>query len=78
MNVYVESSGNVVIEIATVSEIRSLYDALLRIIDTAKTKNILPRPVIRDGNGKFIKEYSPREFYLKLQEEIFEVIMAFK
>ena len=37
-------------------------------------KNILPRPVIRDGNGKLIRDYSPRDWYLKLQEEIFEVM----
>ena len=37
-------------------------------------ENILPRPVIRDGNGKLIKDQTPREFYLKLQEEIFEVM----
>ena len=41
-------------------------------------ENILPRPVIRDGNGKRIKDYTMRDFYLKLQEEIFETIMAFK
>ena len=38
------------------------------------TENILPRPVIRDDNGKIIKDYSPCDFYLKLQEEIFEVM----
>ena len=36
------------------------------------TENILPRPVICDGNGKRIKDYTPRDFFLKLQEEIFE------
>lgn len=35
-------------------------------------ENILPRPVIHDGNGKLIKNYTPRDFYLKFQEEIFE------
>ena len=38
--------------------------------------NILPRPVIRDGNGKLSKDHTPRDFYLKLQEEIFEVMEA--
>ena len=37
-----------------------------------KKENILPRPVIRDGNGKLTKDYLPRDWYLKLQEEIFE------
>ena len=39
-------------------------------------ENTLPRPVIRDGNGKLIRDYTPRDFYLKLQEEIFEVMEA--
>lgn len=38
------------------------------------TEKILPRPVIRDGNGKRIKDHTPRDFFLKLQEEIFEAI----
>ena len=42
------------------------------------TEKILPRPVIRDGNGKLAKDYSPRDWYLKLQEEIFEVQEAYK
>ena len=37
------------------------------------SKNILPRPVIRDDNGKFTKYYLPRDWFLKLQEEVFEV-----
>ena len=36
-------------------------------------QNVLPRPVVRDGNGKLTKDYSSRDWYLKLQEEIFEV-----
>lgn len=39
-------------------------------------ENILPRPVIRDGNGKFTRLYSTRDWFLKLQEEIFEVFEA--
>lgn len=77
MNLYVEPNGKVVIEQTTVEELQSLYDAMLAIIDTAKIKNILPRPVIRDGNGKFTKDYSTRDWLLKLQEEIFEVISAY-
>ena len=38
------------------------------------TEKILPRPVVRDGNGKLATDYSPRDWYLKLQEEIFEVM----
>ena len=39
-------------------------------------EKILPRPVIRDGKGKLIKDHTPRDFFLKLQEEIFEVMEA--
>jgi len=38
------------------------------------TEKILPRPVVRDGNGKLATDYSPRDWFLKLQEEIFEVM----
>lgn len=41
-----------------------------------KKEKILPRPVIRDGNGKLIKHHTPKDFYMKLQEEIFEVMEA--
>ena len=34
----------------------------------------LPRPVVRDKSGKLVKDYSPRDWYLKLQEEIFETM----
>ena len=40
------------------------------------TEKIFPRPVVRDGNGKLAKDYSPRDWYLKLQEEIFEVLQT--
>ena len=30
--------------------------------------------VIRDGNGKLIRDHTPRDFYLKLQEEIADII----
>ena len=40
-------------------------------------QNVLPRPVVRDGNGKLAKDYSSRDWYLKLQEEIFELNRAF-
>jgi len=32
-----------------------------------------PRPIKCDGNGKATKDYSPRDWLLKVQEEIFEV-----
>ena len=38
------------------------------------SEKILPRPVVRDGNGKLAKDYSSRDWYLKLQEEIFETV----
>ena len=41
-----------------------------------KEEKILPHPVIRDGNGKLIADHTPRDFFLKLQEEIFEVMEA--
>ncbi len=44
----------------------------IEIIPELENKNILPRPVVRDRNGKLAKDYSPRDWYLKLQEEIFE------
>jgi len=37
-------------------------------------ETILPRPVLKDGNGKLIKDHTPQDFYMKLQEEIFEVM----
>ena len=37
-------------------------------------EKILPRPVVRDKSGKMTKDYSPRDWYLKLQEEIFETV----
>ena len=37
-------------------------------------QNILPRPVMRDGNYERTKDYSSRDWYLKLQEEIFETV----
>lgn len=41
-------------------------------------ENILPRPVVRDGNGKLIKNHTARDFYLKLQEETFEAVEALR
>ena len=44
------------------------------IADNENSENILPRPVVRDGNGKLVKEgYDFRDWYLKLQEEFFEM-----
>lgn len=42
------------------------------------TEKILPRPVVRDGNGKLAKDYSSRDWFLKLQEEIFEAFVSTK
>ena len=39
-------------------------------------KNILPRPVVCDGKGKLTKNYSSRDWYLKLLEKILEVMKA--
>ena len=39
------------------------------------SQNILPRPVVRDGNGKLIKDHTPRDFYLEdVAEEIADII----
>ena len=39
-------------------------------------ENILPRPVIRDGNGKFTKDYKAYNWIVKLLEEVSEVQLA--
>lgn len=48
------------------------------IIDICKgkfpTENFLPRPCVRGGNGEIIKGYAKKGFFLKLQEEIFDMI----
>ena len=51
---------------------------ILQILKKDNEENNLPRPVIRDGNGKLIKDYTPRDFYLKLQEEFFEVVDKYR
>ena len=61
-------NGNMVIEDISIDECVKIMD----FITGEHSENILPRPVINDGNGKRIKDYTPIEFYLKLQEEIFE------
>ena len=33
---------------------------------------ILPRPVKRDGNGRLTKDYSRREWFAKILEEVLE------
>jgi|GEM_PF-1629023 len=46
----------------------------IEIVPEIENKNIMPRPVVRDGNGKLVKEeYDFRDWYLKLQEEFFEM-----
>lgn len=39
-------------------------------------RDFLPKPVVRDGKRKFTKNYSYRDWFLKLQEEIFEAFEA--
>ena len=56
------------------SEAKDLLADDWYIIGEEEEEKILPRPVIRDGNGKLIADHTPRDFYLKLQEEIFEVM----
>ena len=46
----------------------------IEIVPELENKNVLPHPVIRDGNGKLATHYSLRDWHLKLQEEIFEVM----
>ena len=36
-------------------------------------EKISPQPVRRDGKGKSVKDYSSRDWLLKVQEEVFEV-----
>lgn len=57
---------------------RKEHQKLLQLAQNGKisSANILPRPVIRDGNGKLIKDYMTRDFYSKLQKEIFESFKA--
>ena len=38
----------------------------IEIVPETQNKNILPRPVVRDGNGKLTTHYSLRDWYLKL------------
>lgn len=71
MNVY-KMKNSIVIEGMTDEDFQKIKE----IDEGTFNKNILPRPVIRDGNGKLIKDHSPRDFYLKLQEEIFESFKA--
>ena len=47
---------------------------ILEFIYGTQNEKIMPQPVIRDGNGKLIKDHTLRDFYMKLQEEIFEVM----
>ena len=39
-------------------------------------RDFLPKPVVRDGKRKFTKNYSYRDWFLALQEEIFEAFEA--
>ena len=42
--------------------------------DYARKAHILPRPVIRDGNGNLTSSYTCYDWIMKLQEEITETI----
>ena len=39
-------------------------------------KAIRPIPVVKDGNGKLIKNYTPKDWFKKLNEELDEVKIA--
>ena len=39
-------------------------------------KTIRPIPVVKDGNGKLIKHYTPKDWFQKLNEELDEVKIA--
>ena len=65
-------NGNMVIEDISIDECVKIMD----FIHCGQKENNLPRPVIHDGNGKLIKDYTSRDFYLKLQEEIFEAMTS--
>ena len=75
MNVTIKN-GEICIENITDEELQSLKNFNGKILAMSKAINILPSPVVRDKNGKLIKDHSPKDFFLKLQEEIFEVIDA--
>ena len=70
MNVKKFQNGFVFKNLTDVQE-RKLVDFLAK--DLVKPEKILPRPVIRDKNDKLIADYSIRDWFLKVQEEIFEV-----
>ena len=61
-------------DVAMQSYIKTCCRKILQILKKDDAENILPRPVIRDGNGRFTKLYSTRDWFMKLQEEIFEVM----
>ncbi len=63
-------NGKMEIEDISIDECVKIMD----FITGEHSEKILPRPVIHDGNGKRIKNYTPSDFYLKFQEEIFEVV----
>ena len=41
-----------------------------------ESKKILPRPLIRDKNGKIILDYTHRDWLLKLHEKIVDISQA--
>ena len=40
------------------------------------SEKVLPHPVICDGNGKLTKNYSTREWFIKIAEELLEAQAA--
>lgn len=79
MNITTTPDGEIILESITDEELQEPKIFWDKVFAMPK-QNIFPRPVIRDGNGKLTKDYLPRDWYLKLQEEIFEAmnVSAFK
>ena len=60
-------------DLNSLKSIKNDSEELQKLIEELN-ENCLPRPVTRDKSGKLIADHMPRDFYLKLQEEIFEVM----
>ena len=58
----------------TAKEIANILHDCVNALSKLENTKILPRPVIRDGNGKLIKDHTPKDFFMKLQEEFWEVM----
>ena len=55
-----------IVETYSEEEERNFWDFLAGKNPTQE--KILPRPVVRDKNGKLAKDYTSRDWHLKLQE----------